>query len=162
MYLIDGLRGKKTLCDTSVTDGHTGGSRRAGISPSLSDPALQLLSSHPPASDSACAQCRLPPLPQTGGGGLYPGRGRMADFPLLTQAGTKHSEKLRIRNVYLTASMVLDREKKRVFDILTVKNKQTISLGEITSQTPQTTRPDHLVTSSFIEIAHDFCTLSLL
>lgn len=72
-----------------MTDELTGGSRRVGISPSFSDPALQLFSSPPPASDSACALCRWPPLPQTGGGGLYPGRGRMADFPLLSQAGTK-------------------------------------------------------------------------
>lgn len=73
-----------------MTDEHTGGSRRAGISPASLDPAQQLLSAPPPAPGSACAQGRLPPCPQTGGGGLYPRRGRMAGSPLLTQAGTKY------------------------------------------------------------------------
>lgn len=50
----------------------------------------------------------------------------MADFPLLTRAGTKYIEKLQIN--YMTVSMLLDR-----IDIFTVKNKQKtpIKVGEI-------------------------------
>lgn len=75
-----------------LIDGRTGGSRRRGISPSSSNLTRQLLSSPPPAPGSACAQWHLPPRPQRGGGGLYPGRGGTAGSPPLTRAVSKNKD----------------------------------------------------------------------
>lgn len=61
----------------------TGGSSRVGIAPS------SRLSSGPPAPGSASARSRPLPLPQRGGGALYPATETTASFPRSAQAGKK-------------------------------------------------------------------------